>query len=53
MLAPIAALFLAFGAASTPAMVESEVGDAPTIEVDSIQTAQVDLDSIKAGELGW
>jgi hypothetical protein len=53
MLAPIAALFLALGAVNTPEMVEAEVEKAPTIEVDSIQTAQADLDSTQGGELGW
>ena len=53
MLAPIAAIFLALGAVNTPAMVEAEVEKAPTIEVDAIQTAQLDQDVIKRGELGW
>ena len=53
MLAPIAALFLAIGAANTPEMVEAEVDKEPTIEVDSIQTAQVETNTIEPGELGW
>jgi hypothetical protein len=46
MWAPLAAVFLLVGAASTPSMIEAErayLQQQPTIEVQDIQAAQVSL----------